>query len=626
MSRLISQADRHARGWRFGHRLTGPVVTFFLWVTFLCAPAIDARAADWREVFINDPFAGKAFQSGLKDYRNGDYGRAERRFRSLLPAKRVTDAEVVSLFVAKCMLAQKLYPETEAWLAACRDEFIGGRYEDVFSYLGGHVAYLTGDPAGAAELYLQAYRKSRDRHLKELVVASLAPLFARWLDDACLRGLADEIPQGPAAAEFYYQRGRRYEERERLTLAEKNYREVVRRGRGGKWYLEAKERIAELQARLKRTTRIGLLYPASGPLAEFGEQMLRAARLAAETWHKNDGGFIEIVPEDTYGDPLQASIAARRLSEEGVAAAVGPLTSESAVAAANVLSCAGFLHILPVASQPGLTALSGKLYQLNSPPPTVGEVLARHAIDVLGDSTFAILAPDEAYGRRISRAFQKTALQKGAFVFPVQYCRPGQTDYGTELMRIKRIILRELYDSTVFIAADGDTLDEEQVPVYLGGFLLPGDAEDLNDILPQIRFYNIFTRYLGTDGWSHPQRLSRAREYLEGAIFASAEYHPADDRQWARFLSAWRGRYGDEPGLVAARTFDGVILAASLLAGQKSSSSGRDKTPADFHGASGKVEFSSRRVNMHVPLYGYLGGRIVPVGELPVSEPNSSAR
>jgi ABC-type branched-subunit amino acid transport system substrate-binding protein len=363
------------------------------------------------------------------------------------------------------------------------------------------------------------------------------------------------------------------------------------------------------------------LYPASGPLAEFGERMYNAAELAAEVWHHDQSGFIEIVAEDTGSEPLDASAAARRLLNLGVSAVVGPLTSESAVAAANVLSCDRLLQILPLASQTGLTTLSENLYQLSPTPPTVGETLARYAIDSLGDSIFAVLAPDDPYGHEISFAFHKAALQKGATVFPVQFTQPGQTDYRRELMRIKLIVLRELYDSTVYFTPEGDTLDEEQVPVYFGGFFLPADADDLNDIVPQMRFYNIFPHYLGTDGWSEPARLTRARDYLEGAIFASSEYRPDDDPVWMQFRSAWRDRYGGRPDLVASRTYDGVMMAATLLHQHASPAGAGGNDLSEFRGVSGTIRFSPHRENTYVPLYGYHDNRIIPAALMPPPPP-----
>jgi branched-chain amino acid transport system substrate-binding protein len=449
-------------------------------------------------------------------------------------------------------------------------------------------------------------------------------LFAHWLDDARMRELADDIPAGPLAVEFHYQWGVRHEARGRYSLAEEHYRQVLRQGKDNARYQDAKNRLQQLSSRRGQTIRLGLLYPATGPLVGFGESMRNAARLAAAVWDENHGGELDIVTEDTQGKPLPASAAARWLLEEGISAVVGPLTSESAVAVANVLSCAGITHLLPVASQRGLTSLSTHLYQLSSTPSTVGETLARHAVDRHGDSTFAILAPHDAYGQEISRAFHKAAVQRGAIVFPIQYTEPGQSDHRRELMRLKRIILRELYDSTVFYPADGDTLDEEQVPVHLGGIFLPGDAEDLNAILPQLRFYNIFAGYLGTDGWAHPERLERSQQYLEGTVFASPEYHNPDNKKWTTLRSRWRRQYGGEPDIVATRTYDAILLAASLLSETRHSAE-LSAEPAQFQGASGTIEFSADRENIRVPLYGYHHGRIVPVDDIPLPVIDSTA-
>jgi ABC-type branched-subunit amino acid transport system substrate-binding protein len=588
----------------------------FLWLVLLGLPVSPGFANDWKKTFNNDPASRRVFHEGVQDYRNGDYGHAEWKFRSLLPALNADDEEAVALFIGKCLLAQKLYPEAESWLDVCRDNYTGGLYEDAILYLSGHAAYYMSDPARAAEFYLQAYAVSRDARLRRLVVFSLSPLFARWLDDAGMRELADDIPEGPIAVEFHYRWGRRHESRGRLSLAKQNYRDALRRGRDGTLYQEIRERLDQLRRRQKQTTRIGLLYPATGPLSEFGVLMKNAAQLAVEAWRKDHGGLIEIIAEDTRGDPLQASAAARWLVEEGVSAVVGPLTSASAVAVANILSCTGTAHVLPVASQQGLTSLSSHLYQLSCTPTTVGETLARYAVEQQADSTFAVIAPDDSYGHEISRAFQKTAVQKSAIVFPIQYSEPGRTDHRRELMRLKRIILRELYDSTVFYTVDGDTLDEEQVPVHIGGILLPGDADDLNAILPQLRFYNIFADYLGTDGWAHPDRLSRSQEFLEGAVFASPEYHNPHNYRWADMLSKWQRQYAGEPDIVATRTFDAVMFAAMLLT-KSQRSSGPTTTASLFEGASGTIKFSAGRENGSVPLYGYHNGQILPVDEIP---------
>ncbi|MCP4710125.1 MAG: hypothetical protein GY869_16000, partial [Planctomycetes bacterium] len=144
----------------------------------------------------------------------------------------------------------------------------------------------------------------------------------------------------------------------------------------------------------------------------------------------------------------------------------------------------------------------------------------------------------------------------------------------------------------------------------------PGEAADLNAVLPQLRFYNIYAGYLGTDGWAEPELLSRSQAFLNGAVFASPEYHHLGNRRWSNLLATWRSNYGGEPDIVAARTFDAIILTAQLLTEGIPPSGSSTDTPT-FEGASGKIIFSPIRENVHVPLYGYYNGHIVPTEEIP---------
>jgi len=585
----------------------------------VCVFGISASVAageEWRDIFSRDRDAHAIFLDGVEKYRVGDYGLAERQFKSLLPAATIKDEEIVAVYIAKCLLAQQLYPEAESWLAECRDKYAGGLYEDIFLYLSGHTAYNAGNPQLAAAYYLRTYDLSRDARLRNQTVACLSPLFARWLNDTQIHELADDIPEGPVAVEYYFQRARRQESQGRTALAEQSYREALRRGHDDVQYQKIQEALESLLRREGGVVRVGLLYPATGPLSNFGASMFDAAQLAAKTWSDNSGGRIQIVAEDTGGDPLTASLAARRLVEEGVSAVVGPLTSEGAVAVANILSCVELTHVIPVASRPGLTALSAHLFQFMPTPLTVGEALADYAVDVRGDSAFAIIAPNDDYGREISRSFQKTAVQKGAVVYPIQYIEPGQIDHRSELMRLKRIFLRELYDTTIFVAEGGDTLNEEQVPVHIDGILLPVEANDLNTVLTQLQYYNISGHCLGTDGWADPELLSGPPIYLEGAVFASSEFHDPGNRRWSALRSAWQRTYGGTPDLIAARTYDAVIFAAKS-AGEGDLSAKDPSTIPPFDGASGTIEFSPARENTHVPLYGYYHGRITPVEDMP---------
>ncbi len=579
-----------------------------------------ARAAAWEDIFPQNDQARRIFRAGLLDYRNGDYAQAEQKFRELTGRGTELDRQVVALYIGKSLFAQRLYKEADAWLGAARDKFAGELYEDALLYLSGNTAYMLGDPLQAAWYFLRAYHRSRDPRTKYLITSALIPLFERWLSDAELREVEEVIPQGRLKGEYYYARARRYEQQGRYSLAQEQYRQALEENPQAAWVDHVETRISQLQRRHTKTTYIGLLYPVGEQFSEYGITMRRAAQIAAEHWETNDGGFMEIIPETFDGDERDIDQAARAVADSRADAIVGPLTSEQTLEVTHVLATKRIPQVAPMATQEGLTDKSDHLFQLGVSPRIVAETLVDHAIKQRRAHTFGIIAPDDDYGKEIADTFADAARDRGARVFPIQLYEPGVTDHREEIMTLKKTVLDELYDEDIFYTEDDDTLDEEQVHARLDGIFLPGDAEDLNYILPQLRFYNLYGQYYGTDGWANPQALDRSREFLEGAIFASAEHLDPARSKYRRFATTWMKRYTVSPDLIAARTYDAVLLAAAKLIDRRLF---RDNLAGNiiYNGASGRIEISRNRQNTHIPLYGYLNQMIVPASDIPYIPP-----
>ncbi len=579
-----------------------------------------ACANRWEDIFQQDQQYRQTFNAALLDYRNGDYAQAEQKFRQLVNTGTQLDRQVVALYIGKSLFSQRLYEEADSWLSRARDEFGGGLYEDALLHLSGNTAYMLGDPLQAAWYYVRAYHRSRDPRTKNLIVSSLIPLFERWLSDAELREVADLIPGGHLAGEFHYARARRFEQQDRYSLAQDHYRQALDEYPEAPWANQVDRRVDQLQRRHKKTTYIGLLYPVDENFSDYGITMRRAAQIAAEHWETNEAGYMEIIPEIFGKDDRSIEAAAQALGSSRAQAIIGPLTSQQTEEAASVLATARVPQVAPMATRPGLTDISSHLYQLGVTAQTVAKALVDHAVDRREARTFGVIAPNDEYGKEIAEAFATAARHRGGLVFPIQLYEPGVTDHRREIMSLKNIVLEELYDEDIFYTEDDDTLDAEQVHARLDGIILPGDAEDLNYILPQIRFYNLYGQYYGTDGWANPQALDRSREYLAGAIFASAEHLDPARTKYRRFAGTWMKRYSVSPDLIAARTYDAVTLAASQLVDRRLF---RAALASDiiYNGASGRIEISRDRQNTHIPLYGYLNKMIVPAFDIPYIPP-----
>lgn len=114
----------------------------------------------------------------------------------------------------------------------------------------------------------------------------------------------------------------------------------------------------------QETIKIGNIVVTAGPLKVVGDTSLAAADLAVAAINESggiNGKQIELIRFDTGGDPRQAAVGARKLTQDdGVLAIVGPLSSGEAAVAFNDAERLKVLMMPTSASAPGLT--DGKKY------------------------------------------------------------------------------------------------------------------------------------------------------------------------------------------------------------------------------------------------------------------------
>jgi len=206
----------------------------------------------------------------------------------------------------------------------------------------------------------------------------------------------------------------------------------------------------------------------------------------------------------------------------------------------------------------------------------------------------------------MTRAFVEHFEKLGGTVVAVEYYRPRDTDFGIYIRDIKAILMGEVADSTFFINPDGDTLDLDVVPTRIDCLFLPGDAQQLRQLLPQIHFYNLSGAYLGSDGWGDNAVYKLGDDITKGAVFSSPFLEGKRSEQFLRLATAYDKRYGTSPQRLSALGFDAVNLAL-LAAGRRPGS--RDdivdglKRISGYEGASGVITFGEYRENVEMPLY-----------------------
>ena len=313
-----------------------------------------------------------------------------------------------------------------------------------------------------------------------------------------------------------------------------------------------------LHMRQEEPVRVGLLLPFTGGsegVQRIASSMFDAAQLAA--FEAGDDRFL-LIPKDTRGTPEGAAAAARSALADGAEIILGPLFSETVAAAAPVTRAA---NAPMIAFSSDVNSAGDGVYLLSFPPENEVARVTDYAMRN-GMQRFALLAPANDYGQRVSTAFSGVLAQRGGIlVHEERY----EQEPGKMLAPAKRLAayskeiippeLRHGYDASKI--STGGSYENSQ------GFqavLMPEQGTLLRALAPLLPYYNVDigrVKLLGVSSWDNP-RLTR-EPALRGGWFAAP-----DPTITAAFDERFTAAFGEKPPKLAALAYDATLLAARL--------------------------------------------------------------
>ncbi len=125
--------------------------------------------------------------------------------------------------------------------------------------------------------------------------------------------------------------------------------------------------------------RIGFLGGTSGRVADMGTSGRDAVELVVEECNRSggiEGRPVQLFIEDDRQDPESARQAVGRLIQNGVAAIIGPMTSDMAMAVIPLLDKAGVVAVSPTATTEALSGRDDSFFRVTS---TTGVFAAQNA-------------------------------------------------------------------------------------------------------------------------------------------------------------------------------------------------------------------------------------------------------
>jgi branched-chain amino acid transport system substrate-binding protein len=293
---------------------------------------------------------------------------------------------------------------------------------------------------------------------------------------------------------------------------------------------------------------IGCIFPLSGRYAEIGNRALDAALLASGVFNGTKETPVRLLIEDSRSDPAAA----------GATCILGPLGSQEALEAAKNAQRLK-IPILTLTQREGITGVGDYVFRNFLTAAMQIRAVVQYARTEWGHRRFAVLYPDDLYGREMSRLFKDEVRRRGGEIRKEKSYKTDQTDFAEEMAAL----------GGTAPVKDGAEVAAEIPPKTAPGFdalFIPDSAFRVAMIVPQLAYYDLTgIRLLGASGWDAPELLKTDPEHLQGAVFVNGFFANSFRPEVNPFTEAFYMAYGREPDSMEAHIYDAAGMAVRIL-------------------------------------------------------------
>ncbi|MBN7772724.1 ABC transporter substrate-binding protein [Clostridium aminobutyricum] len=296
--------------------------------------------------------------------------------------------------------------------------------------------------------------------------------------------------------------------------------------------------------------RIGLNLELTGPLESYGIEQAMGALMAFEEINRADElSGITIVPfrVDNQSDAVRSAFLSNLLmTQEGVAAVIGPATSNNFIAAIP----AAVYNEIPIVSA---TATADTItidrygdaydyvFRITFTDSVQGKSMANFAINNLEAKNAVILRDlNSVYSEDLVQNFVRIFRENGGTIVDlINYTGNGR-DFEPIVNRIKR---------------------EDFDVIYM-----PGYYQDAGDFIKQARELGITKPILGGDAYDSPMLAELAGTSALNNVYYTSGYSPLDQNPLTQdFIVDYREKYGRDPNAFSAFGYDAARFVADAI-------------------------------------------------------------
>ena len=287
--------------------------------------------------------------------------------------------------------------------------------------------------------------------------------------------------------------------------------------------------------------KIGAIFALTGDAAMYGESAKNGLELAIEELNKKLlDKKITVVYEDNQGDPSKAVSSFQKLADvDKVKYIIGPLGTPEVLAIAPIAEKRKIIILTPTSSGPQLTQAGDYIFRNCMSDLIEGAALAEFVFKELKARTAGILYINNDYGIGLRDAFKKKFDILGGVILAEESFRKGDTDFRTQLLKIKFKNPRVL--------------------------LLTGYAE-MGRILKQARELGIEIQVVSTSNFEMPEILEIAGNAAENIYYTYQGFDiESEEEVVKKFTNSYRAKYNKNPDIFAALTYDAMKILAKAI-------------------------------------------------------------
>lgn len=293
------------------------------------------------------------------------------------------------------------------------------------------------------------------------------------------------------------------------------------------------------------TIKVGGMGPLTGSAAMYGITVDKGAKLAFEEINANGGVLgkkFEYISLDEKADPIEAVNAYNKLTDEGVVAILGSVTSKPTLAVAELAAQDGIPMITPTGTQINITDAGPNIFRVCFTDPYQGSTLAKFSKDKLGAKTAAIMVNTSSdYSDGIANAFIKQAEKEGIKVVAKEGYSDGDKDFKAQLTKINSenpdiLVIPEYYELSALIAT-------------------------------QAREIGMKSTFVGPDGWDGIIGALDSSSYsvVDNSYFTNHYSTEDNNKKVQSFLKKYREKYNEEPTAFSALAYDTVYVLKNAI-------------------------------------------------------------